>query len=761
MLNDKPDIPDFVPQINRLNPLSPHQQPPLSPATVIFSDTGPAPVPLPLSHYLWILRRHIWAIAAFVLVVCFATAVVSFRITPVYESTATLYVDRQEARGIVGQESQSQTYSNLDAESFLASQIRLLQSDSVVRPVAQRYNLLEREQQFNRAEDPSDRVTRAKDAPIVLKQLRIARPPNTYLLQVSYRSSDAQLAADVANQIAQSYIEHTYNIRIRSSQSLSKFMEKQIEELRAKMESSSARLAVLERELNVINPEEKTNILSARLLQLNTEYTRAQADRVAAEAQYNQAASGSLEVAQVSSQGDAIKRLIERRDEVSERFAEAKSHYGVNHPEYRKIQAQLRELERQVDATRLNALNRVEVQFNEARAREQMLAKSVSETKAEYDKLNLRSFEYQRAKREADADKNLYDELNRKIREAGINAGFQNNVVRVADLARPGWKPVFPKIPLNLALAFLFSTLLAFGVAIVTDTLDNTIRDPEQVSRTLRTHIVGTLPSVKNPKELSLSNSISLAAPPDSSAASTPNAVLVTRPRERQLSTYDEAIRTIRNSILLTDFDRRLRTILFTSATASEGKSTTAGHFASAHAEQKKRTLLIDCDLRRPSQHKLFGLPLSTGLSYVLNGETNWRAAVIESETNPNLHIITAGPPSRRAADMIGTLMGSIMEEMAQEYDLVVLDAPPLLGFAETLQMASSADGVIVVTKAGDTSRKAVAAAISTLTHLRANVLGLVLNQVKKNHSDHYYYYGYYGKYYKRYQTSTTATSAD
>lgn len=750
MNQDRPDPQDLIPQPNRLSPLAAYQQSPLAPATVILSETDADHVSLPLSHYLWILRRHMWAIVAFVLVVCFATAVVSLRLTPIYESTATLYVDRQEARGIVGQESQSQTYTNLDAESFLASQIRLLQSDSVVRPIAQRYGLLEKEKQFDRASDSADRVSRAKDAPIVLKQLRVTRPPNTYLLQVGYRSTDPQLAADVANQIAQSYIEHTYNIRIRSSQSLSKFMEKQIEELRAKMESSSGRLASLERELNVINPEEKTNILSSRLLQLNTEYTRAQAERVTSEAQMKQAATGALEVAQVSNQGDAIKRLIERRDEVSERFAEVKSHYGVNHPEYRKIQAQFRELERQVDATRINALKRVEVQYNEARSREQMLALSVAETKAEYDKLNLRSFEYQRAKREADADKNLYDELNRKIREAGINAGFQNNMVRVADLARPAWKPVFPKIPLNLALAFLFSTLLAFGIAILTDTMDNTIRDPEQVARTLRTHIVGTLPSVKNPKELTLSTSTALPAVPGSAS----NAVLIPRRIERQLSTYDEAIRTIRNSILLTDFDRRLRTLLFTSATASEGKSTTAGHLASAHAEQKKKTLLIDCDLRRPSQHKLFGIQLSVGLSNVLNGETHWRAAVIESESNPNLHIITAGPPSRRAADLIGTLLGPIMEEMARDYDLVILDAPPLLGFAETLQMASAADGVVVVTKAGETSRKAVAAAISTLGHLRANVLGLVLNQVKKSHSDHYYYYGYYGKYYKRYTTA-------
>lgn len=748
MNHDQPTPQDLLAQPGQVTSLAAYQQAPLSPATIILSEAGAGRVSLPLSHYAWILRRHVWAIIAFVLLVCFATAVVSLRLTPVYESTATLYVDRQEARGIVGQESQNQTYSNLDAESFLASQIRLLQSDSVVRPVAQRYNLLEREGQINRASDAASRISRAKDAPIVLKQLRISRPPSTYLLQVSYRSEDPQLAADVANQIAQSYIEHTYNIRIRSSQSLSTFMEKQIEELRAKMEASSGRLASLERELNVINPEEKTNILSARLLQLNTEYTRAQSDRVSAEAQMKQASTGALEAAQVSSQGDSIKRLVERRNEVSERFAEVKSHYGVNHPEYRKIQAQLRELENQIDATRQNALKRVEVQFNEARAREQMLANSVAETKAEYDKLNLRSFEYQRAKREADADKNLYDELNRKIREAGINAGFQNNMVRIADLARPGWKPVFPKIPLNLALAFLFSTLIACGIAILADTMDNTIRDPEQVSRTLHTHIIGTLPSVKNPKELSLTTTASLPVSGSSGE------IVVARGQERLLSTYDEAIRTIRNSILLTDFDRRLRTILFTSATASEGKSTTAGHLATAHAQQKKRTLLIDCDLRRPSQHKLFGLPLATGLSNVLNGETGWRAAVVESESNPNLHIITAGPPSRRAADMIGTLMGPIMDEMAGEYDLVILDAPPLLGFAESLQMASSADGVVVVTKAGDTSRKAVAAAISTLSHLRANVLGLVLNQVKKSHSDHYYYYGYYGKHYKRYADS-------
>lgn len=748
----KPEQPlDLTPRAGgpqHLTPMTAYQQGPLGPATVILSEADAGDVTLPLSHYLWILRRHAWKIVAFVMVMLIATAVVSLRLTPIYESTATLYVDRQEAKGIVGQESQANVVSALDAESFLASQIRMLQSDSVVRPVAQRFSLLEREKQIKDGRDEA----RAKDAPIVLKQLKVTRPPNTYLLQVSYRSTDPQLAADVANQVAQSYIEHTYNIRIRSSQSISTFMERQIEELRAKMESSSNRLAQMERELNVINPEEKTNILSARLLQLNTEYTKAQAERVAAEAAFNQTKSGSLESAQVSAQGEAIRRLLERQNEAAERFAEVKAHFGPNHPEHRKAQAQLREIQSQVEATRDNAIRRMQVQFSEAQAREAMLQRGVAETKAEYDTLNLRSFEYQRAKREADADKNLYDELVRKIREAGINAGFQNNMVRIADAARPGWKPVFPRLGLNLLLALVFSTLLAVGVAILSDTLDNTIRDPEQVTRTLKTHIIGTLPAVKNTRELMLPVKLLAAG---ETVVDDPNA----RVKERQFSTYEEAVRTIRSSVLLTDFDRRLRTLLMTSATASEGKSTTAGHLAFAHAEQRKRTLLIDCDLRRPSQHKLFGLPLGDGLSNVLNGETGWRDVILRPANNEHLDIITAGPPSRRAADMIGQLLGPMMEEMSKDYDLVILDAPPLLGFAESLQMASSADGVIVVTRAGETSRKAVAAAITTLTHLRANVLGLVLNQVKKHHADSYYYYGYYGKYYKRYQGDGNAAA--
>jgi len=219
---------------------------------------------------------------------------------------------------------------------------------------------------------------------------------------------------------------------------------------------------------------------------------------------------------------------------------------------------------------------------------------------------------------------------------------------------------------------------------------------------------------------------------------------------DHELSTYEEAIRTLRNSILLTDFDRRLRSILLTSASPSECKSTVAAHLAATHANQHKRTLLIDGDLRRPSVHRLYQVPNSVGLSNVLLQQISWRDAVIRMQAPANLDILPAGPSTRRASDLIGMGLAELVDEATREYDLVVLDAPPLLGFAEPLQMATAVDGVIVVARAGDTSRKALSTVVATLARLRANLVGVVLNEVHHKVSSGYYYY-YYNRYHKYY----------
>jgi polysaccharide biosynthesis transport protein len=693
------------------------------------TEPEPEAPAVPVSHYIWVLRRAWWKVALFVACSVATAVAVSSRVIPVYESTATVDIDRQMPSAIIGQEA-TRTVGN-DSDQFLATQAKLIQSDSVLRPVALQYKLLDIEGETT---DPVNRDA-AEEAPVLLKKLKVSRPPNTYLLLINYRSADPKLAANVANGIARSYLEHTYNIRYRSSASLSAFMERQLEELKAKMERSSAALAQFERELNVINPEQKTSILSSRLLQLNTEYTNAQADRVRKEAGFKSVSGGSLEAAQVSTQGDALKRLSERLDEANQRFAEVKEHYGPNHPEFRKSQAQVNELQRQLQNGQKNIGQRVEVEYAEALNREAILQRAVAETKTEFDRLNARSFEYQSLKGGAEADKNLYEELVRKIREATINAGFQNNAIRIADLARPAVKPVFPNIPLNAVLAFLLSLLVGVGVAILSDVLNNAVRDPEQVARSWATEVIGTLPSVKEWQGGMLGAEESAAALVPAAAAG--------------LNSFQEAIRTLRNSILLTDFDRRIRSLMVTSSGPSEGKSTTAAHLALAHAQQGRRTLLIDGDLRRPSIHRRFGIGTTPGLSNVLTNGIEWRSLLIHRE-GTTLDILPAGPPMRRAADLVGSELTALIEDASSDYDLVILDSPPLLGFPEPLQMAASVDGVITVALAGRTNRKALGSAINTLKRLRVNVVGVVLNEVRADSSENYYYH-YHPKYYKHY----------
>jgi succinoglycan biosynthesis transport protein ExoP len=689
-----------------------------------LAGQDPEEARIPISQYVWILKRHCWRILGFCAAVVLLTVIVSARLTPIFESTTTVDVDRETPSGVVGQDS-ARSATN-DADQFLATQMKLVQSDGVLRPVDQRLRLRE---QSSAAQSP-----REEAAPIVLKHLRVTRPPNTYLMLISYRSEDAQLAAEASNAIAESYLQHSYEIRMRSSTSLAAFMERQLDELKVKMEHSSLALAAFERELTLINPDAKTNILESRLVQLNTEHTAAQADLLRQQAAWESVRGGSLDAALASPQGEALRKLEEHSQEAREHFADVSAYYGSNHPEYRRAQAQLDQVNGAVEATRAEIARRVESTFREEQRREEMAGEAAAQAKTEFDDANARSFEYQAAKREADADKTLYAELVRKIKEAGINAGFQNSAIRIADAARPGLKPVSPNIILNALLALLFSALVAVTAAVVGDLLDKTVKDPEQVQRTLRTEVIGSLPLVKH---VPGGRMLALRAPAGSG-----------KTEELDPTGFHESIRTLRNSILLGNLEQRYRSLLVTSASPAEGKTTTAANLAAAHAEQGHATLLIDGDLRRPSIHRSFKIPGVVGLANVLRGELHWRAALLPVEGLPRLHVLAAGAPSRHSADLIGRGLMELIEEAASAYDLVIVDAPPLLGFAEPLQMATAVDGVLVVARAGRTTRKAVATVLATLNRVRAKTIGLVLNEVHRDLSESYRYYDYYRSYY-------------
>lgn len=736
-----------------LIPLAP--EPPSSQATYQarfrpFEENNDETPGIPLAHYVWLIKRYKFRIFGIVAGCTIAALIVSLRMTPVYEATSTIDVDREAPSAVVGQESQRAVAAPMDSDQYISTQLRLAMSDTVLRPVVQKYDLMTKEGENNSKRAKANPQLAAL-SPVKLKKLKVGRPPNTYLIQISYRATDPQLASDVANDVARSYVEHAYRLRLDSSAALSGYMEGQLEDLKAKMEKSNLTLAAYEKEFGIISPEEKTNILSARLIQLNQEYTNAQAQRVRKEAAYNAISSGSLEAALVSSQGESFKKLLENQSEKQAKFAEVKVHLGPNNPNYKEALAQVQEADRQIDAVRQSIMKRVGIEFRESSANEKMLQDAVLQTKAEFDRLNEHSFEYKRLKDAAVADTKLYEELVRKIKEAGINANFQNSAVRIADLARPSIDPVSPNVPLYTGAAFVLSLLLAVGIVLAADAIDNTIRDPEMVVRVLKTDIIGTIPTTAPPP---LAHAL-FGEKALSSGSGERSVTKSSRGREDRSREFQEAFRTLRNSILLSNMDRDLHTILVTSSIPGEGKSTTAAFLAAAGAEQGKKTLLIDGDLRRPSVHRKLGLTAGPGLTNVLRGQMTWREAIRTVPGLPDLHILTAGQATSEAASLISRGMERILAEAGSEYETIILDSPPMLAFAEPLQMASLADGVVLVTVAGQTNRKAVRSAISTLSKLQTNLVGIVLNKVSKEVSDSYYYYGYYGKYQHYYHAET------
>jgi uncharacterized protein involved in exopolysaccharide biosynthesis len=268
------------------------------------------------------LNRHKWRLMLFVAIAVAATVMVSSRLTKYYESTVTIDVDRSAPQGVIGQEAvvgRAAAYN--DSELFLQTQIQLIKSPSVVTPVIEKLK--------------KQATVTGQKIDTSMSRLAVNRPPRTYLLLISYRSPDPQLAAEVANQVAESYIQHSYDIRGQDQLRQSEFMQKQLEDLKAKMENSAAALLQAQKELGVINPDQKTDTESPRLIALNQDWTNAQTELIKKDAADKSVRSGSVEALEASAQGDELKKLEEAMADEAEKFASIKTEFGPNYPEYK------------------------------------------------------------------------------------------------------------------------------------------------------------------------------------------------------------------------------------------------------------------------------------------------------------------------------------------------------------------------------------------------------------------------------------------
>jgi polysaccharide biosynthesis transport protein len=719
-------------RIEALQLASPMEQNlPLQVARRVTATPYPGDPGVSLAHFTKIIRRHRWALAGFMAAAMVLAGIIQLTVPKLYQATALVKVDRHAAGGVIGQEA-SQVSSVDDMDQIITTQMELAVSDPVLHPIVEKYHLLDVEKQLRGLS--AEQIKRKQAAPIKLKRLDVTRPPNTYLIRITYRAHDPQLAANVANEIASSLANHANDTENHSYAEISALIAGDMNQLHSKMEVSTHGLAAFEKELNMVDPEQRTTILTTRLAQLNTEFTTAQAQRLYREAVLRGADSSktlaSAQAADAAAPGNLLNESVQRLNVVRQQFASIRSFYGENHPEYRKAKQQLNEVEAEVGQLMINAADRARVEYDQAVRREDNLRHLVERAKKEVDNLNFRSLQYAQLKSEAENDKKLYQDLENRTREADINRQFQNATVQIAAAALPPDEQVFPKLIINLPLAFVLSGLLGVFGVVLANALDTTFSDPEEVANELRIDVLATLPSTKR-------------LPPASSLETVLANTNGSRRLAESTARYVEAIRSLRTVVSLAAMDRPIRTVLITSSSPGEGKSSTAAHLAIACAQIGKRVLLIDADLRRPTLHKQFGVDCITGLSDVLTREVVVRDATVKVK-DTELYLMPAGPVSRRAADIISVGFSDLLDKVSCDFDLVIVDSPPMLGISDAQELAGLVDSVIVVTKAGVTSGRAVSDTLSRLNRVGANVMGLVMNQVKFSEVYGYDYNYYY-----------------
>jgi succinoglycan biosynthesis transport protein ExoP len=676
--------------------------------------SDPAESQRPLTFYTQIVRRH-WGRIALVSTALTALVVLACALAPpIHVGSATIAVDRQAAPETIGDDRLLTTGD----DQFMATQQSLLLADTILRPVAERYDLLQREHQLRRLgfwHYTPEKERAIRNAPIQLRHLKIERTPNTYLITISYRDRDPRVAADVANAVADSYLRNIFETRIKEAGRLTSSMEQQLIDLKEKMQSTHDALMAYQRDLGTADPEQKTSVLVARLQALNTENSAAEADRIAKEAVYREAKQGSLPEVEVSAQSTDLTKDVEKLQVAKANLAIVGATYGDQHPEYQKAAAQVNEARAALDESRKNVASRIGVDYRQTLIRERMLSTAVAETKQEVDDLTAQSFDYLQLKHEADTAERVYEDLFAKIKQSGINSELQNNIIRLADSARPAATPIFPNWPFIVGLSLAFFALAGAIYVVSAELTDVTAREAETVEDALGVPVVCALPQLSDLR-------LRLALGSDAMR-------LVGDRPSLQDGFFDEGVRHLRGYLRLSVQTSVPRSVLFTSALPGEGKSTLALSLAMVNAEQGRRTLLIDADLRQPAIERLVRLDPDAGLAEVLAQRTHWRSAIRPVSARPNLFVLGSGMPLPLALAQIGPQMREILAQATKEFDLVILDSPPLLGCAETLELAAAAEVTVLAVRSGHTPIKVLGATVETLRRVNAPIAGIVLNE--------------------------------
>ncbi|MGD0963065.1 MAG: polysaccharide biosynthesis tyrosine autokinase [Candidatus Acidiferrales bacterium] len=728
-----------------------------------------------LRAYWRTIQKRRWTILTVLLVTFTVVLIVTIKEKPMYRADALLEIEKENPNIPTVQE----LFQLADvSDNYLETQYKVLQSESLARRVINQVHLAQLKE-FNRPKGGWFRTSAQAAAPTpgsivdpdteqtVLREFddRLSVDPvrRSRLVQVSFESHDPNVAAQVVNALASNFIQGNLESRWQAAQDASQWLSQQLESFKAKLEKSEDDLQRYAQNNGLLFLEtekgDTENIVDERLRQLQDELTKAQADRYAKESLYRLTEAGDYSSLPGVVDNKLMQDLTVRLADLEREKAALTPTFTSDYPKVEQIQSQIDDVENTLTQERKRAAQGIVDDYQAAVRRENLVREAFQQQQNQANLVAGRAVQYNILKREVDTNKQLYEGLLQRLKEAGVSAGMNASNIRIVDTAVPPTKPVSPRPVLNLGLALLLGLGGGVGIAFLQERLDNTLKTSDDIERILRVPALALIPDRES---LSNTNTEVYGLAEHASSPSNGNGELA--PLEKrsgktwvridgngtQHSALSEAFRGLRTSVLLSAAGRPPRSLTFVSAEPGEGKTTVASNLSISLAQLGKRVLLIDGDMRRPCVHKLFNVEdHSGGLVTYLTGEEEGRQLVRPTGIT-DLDCLVCGPVPPNPSELLSSdRMQMLIREALEEYQFVLIDAPPLMNVADGRILATMVEGTILVIKGGFTPRELAQQAQMHVRDVGAHLIGVVLNDVDIRHNSYYnsyYRYGAYGE---------------
>jgi capsular exopolysaccharide synthesis family protein len=669
-----------------------------------------------IQHWRWLVLGGV--VAGFV-----GAILLTLLTTPVYRAWVTLEAN-PPAFSVSADQSRESDASSTDSYDFVATQVGLLSSKSVAERTAQELNLGNNPAVVPQQADASQRLKIASG--VVSQGLKVVPPQEGQLIKFSYDSTSPQLAAMVANGIADSFINTALQRRYEASAYARNFLERQIAKTRGDLERSERGLVSYAQAQGIINtgglggdPKatvgDTGSLQGESLVALNKALADATARRVAAEGAYRQ----GLSTGPTSDVTSSTQGLRQQKATLEAAYQQKRTFMKPEHPEMLSLRSQIDELDKQIaqESSQMSSgrSNTLLAEYRAAAAAERGLQARVAGLKGDVLNLRGRSIQYNILQREVDTNRSLYDALLQRYKEIGVAGGVGTAPVSIVDRADPPGLPYKPNLMLNLLFGLGAGLLAGVAGAVGLEFMTDTIKTRDDVRRKLSLPCLGAVPKT---------------AARDAFVDDLKNPT----------SAVSEAYSAIVAALRFSTEAGMPKVLLVTSTKSGEGKSSTALALAQNFARRDKSVLLVDADLRKPAFKA--GTD-KVGLSKLLTTDDPVRGHVLETQ-HANLWLLPSGPVPPNPADLLSTgRIRKIIAEAEDQFDLVLIDGPPTIGLADAPLLASAAGNVLFVVESGSTRTRAAIDALNRLEATGAHVLGAALTKASTEAGYGYGRYGY------------------